>query len=309
MAQASLPRNAEAQTVSLTDPRIKASYVEYDSPGGTSGRMRGCQVQPAATGPFPVVVVIHENRGLNPYLDDVAQRAAVAGFMALAPDGLFPVGGYPGNDDDGRTLRRRLDQARLKQDMLNSARFLQAHSNSTGRLGAGGVYCGGATSFLAVSTGADIHAAVPFYGAAPASADVARIKAPLLIHSAEDDERINATGPDLQAALEANGVSYQRHLYPGTRHGFHNNSPPRYIEAAAELAWRRTIEFYEQHLRRRRVARAAMGNRTRRIDPDTAAPSRGTAAPPASLRKFRAGRLSASRAGGASASAGGTKRR
>lgn len=249
MAQALLPRYAEAHTISFTDKRIKAVYVDYPSPGGTSGNMRGYLVQPAGEGPFPAVLVIHENRGLNPYIEDVARRAAVEGFLALAPDGLSPVGGYPGNDDDGRTLQRSLDPAKLKQDMVNSARYLKSHAASNGKLGATG-FCwgGGTTNFLAVTLGADLQAGAPFYGAAAKSEDVARIRAPLLIHMAEDDPRINAMWPDFEAALKASGTHYQAHVYPGTKHGFHNNSTPRYNEAAADLAWKRTIAFFKQHL-------------------------------------------------------------
>jgi carboxymethylenebutenolidase len=249
MAQALLPRYAEAQTISFTDKRIKALYVDYPSPGGTSGKMRGYLVQPAGQGPFPAVLVIHENRGLNPYVEDVARRAAVEGFLALAPDGLSPVGGYPGNDDDGRALQRKLDAAKLGQDMVNSARYLKAHALSNGKLGATG-FCwgGGTTNFLAVSLGSDLHAAVPFYGAAPKSDDVAKIRAPLLIHYAENDPRINAMWPEFEAALKARGINYQAHVYPGTRHGFHNNSTPRHDEAAADLAWKRTIAFFKQNL-------------------------------------------------------------
>ena len=249
MAQSLLPRYAEAQTISFTDERIKGRYVEYPSPGGTSGKMRGYLVQPTSGGPFPAVLVIHENRGLNPYIEDVARRAAVEGFLALAPDGLSPVGGYPGNDDDGRQLQRGLDQAKLRQDMVNSARYLKSHELSNGKLGATG-FCwgGGTTNFLAVTLGSDLNAGVPFYGAAPASEDVGKIQAPMLIHYAENDERINAMRPDYEAALKANGVTYEMHSYPGTRHGFHNNSTPRYDEAAAKLAWERTIAFFKQHL-------------------------------------------------------------
>jgi carboxymethylenebutenolidase len=249
MAQALFPRYAEAQTISFTDPRIKAKYVEYPSPGGTSGEMRGYLVQPAANGPFPAVLVIHENRGLNPYVEDVARRAAVEGFLALAPDGLSPVGGYPGNDDDGRALQAGLDQAKLREDMLNSARWLKAHELSTGKLGAMG-FCwgGGMVNNLAVALGADLSAGVPFYGAAPAMADVPKVKAPLLIQLAENDERINAMYPEYEAALRANDVPFEKHVYPGTQHGFHNNSTPRYNEAAARLAWERTIAFFRKHL-------------------------------------------------------------
>ncbi len=249
MAQSLLPRYAEAQTISFTDPRIKANYVEYDSPGGTSGTMRGYLVQPAGDGPFPAVVVIHENRGLNPHIEDVARRAGAAGFLALAPDGLSPVGGYPGNDDDGRTLQRSLEPARLDQDMINSARYLKAHERSNGQLGATG-FCwgGGMTNRLAVELGADLQAGVPFYGAAAASEDAGRIEAALLIVYASHDPRINAMWPEYEAALEAHGVNYEMAMYEGTLHGFHNNSTPRYNEPAAALAWNRTVGFFRRHL-------------------------------------------------------------
>ena len=249
MAQALMPRYAEAQTISFTDERMRGLYVEYPSPGGTSGMMRGYLVQPTGEGPFPSVIIFHENRGLNPYVEDVARRAAVAGFLALAPDGLSPVGGYPGNDDDGRTLQRGLDPAELSQDMINSARYLQAHELSTGRLGATG-FCwgGGMTNRLAVALGEDLSAGVPFYGAAPATEDVASIQAAMMIQYAETDERINAMWPDFEAAMQANNVDYRMHMYEGTNHGFHNNSTPRYNEAAADLAWSRTIEFFTEHL-------------------------------------------------------------
>ncbi|HVY63964.1 MAG TPA: dienelactone hydrolase family protein, partial [Gammaproteobacteria bacterium] len=195
------------------------------------------------------VLVIHENRGLNPYVEDVARRAAVAGFLALAPDGLAPVGGYPGNDDDGRTLQAGLDQAKLRQDMINSAHYLKALPVSNGKLGATG-FCwgGGMVNNLAVALGADLRAGVPFYGAAPAAADVAKIKAALLIQYAGSDERINGMWPEYEAALKAHKVNYQMYRYEGTQHGFHNNSTPRYNEAAANLAWERTIAFFKQHL-------------------------------------------------------------
>jgi len=250
MAQALLPRYALAQTISFTDTRIKAQYVSYPSPGGNSGQMRGYLVQPAGAGPpFPAVLVIHENRGLNPYIEDVARRAAVEGFLALAPDGLFPAGGYPGNDDDGRTLQAGLDQGKLRTDMLNGARFLKSHKLSTGRLGVTGFCWGGSTTnFLAVALGSEMHAGVPYYGAAAETAGVPKIKAPLLIQYAETDERINAMWPEFESALKAAGVTYQAHIYPGTQHGFHNNSTPRYNEPAAKLSWERTIAFFKAHL-------------------------------------------------------------
>jgi carboxymethylenebutenolidase len=249
MAQSLLPHYARAQTISFTDERLKARYVTYPSPGGSSGQMRGYLVQPSGNGPFPTVLVIHENRGLNPYIEDVARRAAVSGFLALAPDGLFPVGGYPGNDDDGRTLQAKLDQAKLRTDMVNSARYLKAHELSNGKLGATG-FCwgGGTTNFLAATLGADLQAAVPYYGAAADTASVAAIKSPLLIQYAETDERINAMWPAYEAALKAGNVPYEMYIYPGTHHGFHNNSTPRYQEAAAKLSWERTIAFFKKNV-------------------------------------------------------------
>ena len=249
MAEALLPRYARAQTISFTDTRIKAQYVSYPSPGGNSGTMRGYLVQPAGPGPWPAVLVVHENRGLNPYIEDVARRCAVEGFLALAPDGLAPLGGYPGNDDDGREMQAKLDQAKLRADMLNGARFLKSHKLCTGKLGVTG-FCwgGGTTNWLATVLGADLQAGVPFYGAAAETASVPKIKAPLLIHYAENDERINAMWPGFEAALQAAGVRHEKHTYPGTQHGFHNNSTPRYNEAAAKLAWERTIAFFRSHL-------------------------------------------------------------
>jgi carboxymethylenebutenolidase len=249
MAQALLPRYAQAQTISFTDQRIKATYINYPSPGGTSGQMRGYLVQPTGAGKFPAVLVVHENRGLNPYIEDVARRFAAEGFLALAPDGLFPVGGYPGNDDDGRALQAKLDQTKLRTDMLNSARLVKAHALSSGKLGVTG-FCwgGGTTNWLAVEMGADMQAGVPFYGAAAETASVPKIKAPLMVQLAETDERINAMWPAFETALKAAGVPHEMHMYPGTQHGFHNNSTPRYHEASAKLAWERTVGFFKKHL-------------------------------------------------------------
>lgn len=249
MAESLLPRYAQAQTISFTDERIKARYVSYPSPHGTSGEMRGYLVQPTGEGPFPAVLVIHENRGLNPYIEDVARRAAVEGFLALAPDGLSPIGGYPGNDDDGRAMQRSLDQAKLLQDMVNSATYLKAHALSSGKLGATGFCWGGAaTNHLAVVLGADLNAGVPFYGRAPDTAEVSKIRAAMLLHFAENDERVNATWPGYEAALKANAARYEAYFYAGTRHGFHNNSTPRYDETAAKLAWDRTVAFFSKQL-------------------------------------------------------------
>src|SRR3954468_15563228 len=249
MAQALMPRYANAQTIPFTDERIKAQYVTYPSPGGNSGTMRGYLVQPKGNGPFPSVLVIHENRGLNPYIEDVAHRAAVEGFLALAPDGLFPAGGYPGNDDDGRTLQANLDQAKLRTDMLNSAQFLRQQKLSSGKLGATG-FCwgGGTTNWLATQLGPQMQAGVPYYGAAAETAGVAKIKSPLLIQYAENDERINAMWPEYEKGLKAAAVPHQAYFYPGTQHGFHNNSTPRYSEGAAKLAWERTVAFFKKNL-------------------------------------------------------------
>ena len=211
--------------------------------------MRGYLVQPSGDGPFGAVLVMHENRGLNPYIEDVARRAAVDGFLALAPDGLSPIGGYPGNDDDGRTMQRSLDQGKLRQDMVNSARYVKNHERSNGKLGATG-FCwgGGTTNFLATTLGDDLQAGAPFYGRAADTAQVSNISAAMLIHYAEDDERVNAMQAEYEEALKANGVQYEMHVYPGTRHGFHNFSTPRYNEAAAKLAWERTIALFREHL-------------------------------------------------------------
>ena len=249
MAEALLPRYANAQTISFTDNRLKGTYVTYPSPGGNSGTMRGYLVQPAGSGPFPAVLVVHENRGLNPYIEDVARRLAVAGFLALAPDGLYPLGGYPGNDDDGRALQAKLDQAKLRTDLLNSARFLKAHELSTRKLGVTGFcYGGGIVNYLAATLGADMQAGVPYYGVAADTASVANIKAPLVCHLAEHDERINSTYPAFEAALQAAAVDYQIHRYPGTQHGFHNDSTPRYDAEAAKLSWERTLAHFRRHL-------------------------------------------------------------
>jgi len=244
-----LPDYARAQTIPVTDSRIKAQYVTYASPGGNSGTMRGYLVHPAGNGPFPAVLVIHENRGLNPYVEDVGRRAAVEGFLALAPDGLFPLGGYPGNDDDGREMQAKLDQAKLRADMLNGARFLKSNKLSTGKLGATG-FCwgGGTTNWLAATMGADLQAAAPYYGIAPAAGEAPKVKAPILAHLAESDPRVNDTYPAYEQELKKAGVRYEIHQYPGTQHGFHNNSTPRYNEAAAKLSWERTVAFFRKNL-------------------------------------------------------------
>lgn len=249
MAEALLPRYADAQMVSFTDERIKPKYVEYDSPGGTSGKMRGYLVQPVGEGPFPAVVVIHENRGLNPYIEDVARRVAVEGFLALAPDGLAPIGGYPGNDDDGKVMQKSLDPDKLFTDLLNSAKYLKSHELSNGKLGATGFcYGGGVVNKLAVVMGADLNAGVPFYGVAPKTEDIGKIVTPMMIQYAADDPRVNASQEAYREALKANNKDFVMYTYEGTRHGFHNNSTPRYNEEQAKIAWERTIAFFKKNL-------------------------------------------------------------
>jgi len=243
------PKFAEAQVVAPGDARLRAEHVEYPSPSGST-TMRGYLVRPAsATGRWPGVLVIHENRGLNPHIEDVTRRFALEGFVAFAPDALFPLGGYPGDEDKARALFATLDQARTREDMIAAAGWLKARPECTGRYGAVGFcYGGGMVNFLATRL-PDLGAGVAFYGSAPNVEDVPKIKAPLLIQSAAVDERINASWPGFEAALQAAGVRYERHLYPGTQHGFHNDTTPRYDAASAKLAWERTLAFFAAHLR------------------------------------------------------------
>ena len=252
MAQALFPRYANAQTISFTDPRIKANYVKYASPGGSSGEMRAYLAQPVVTTPskFPAVLVIHENRGLNPYIEDVARRLATAGFLALAPDGLSPVGGYPGDDDDGKKLQDGLDQSKLKTDMLNSALFLKNHALSSGKLGVTG-FCwgGGITNELAAEMGNAVQAGAPYYGLSVTADKASKIKAELVLHFAENDPRINNTWPSYDASLKSSGIKAQGHFYAGTQHGFHNNSTPRFNQTAADLSWSRTLELFNRTLK------------------------------------------------------------
>ena len=241
------PDYALAQQVSFTDPDIVAEYVDYPSPNGHS-EVRGYLVRPSGPGPHPAVVVVHENRGLNPYIEDVARRLGKAGFMALAPDGLTSVGGYPGNDDRGRELQSQVDPEKLLNDFFAAFEHLLDHADSTGRVGCVGFcYGGGVCNAMAVAY-PELAASVPFYGRQAAAADVARIEAPLLLHYAALDEGINAGWPAYEAALQEHGKDYTVHFYEGVNHGFHNDSTPRYDEAAAELAWQRTIAFFDEHL-------------------------------------------------------------
>jgi carboxymethylenebutenolidase len=243
------PKFLEAQVVSPQDARLVAEYKEYDSPNGY-GKMRGYLARPAkAKGKLPGILVIHENRGLNPHIEDVARRFALENFIAFAPDALFPLGGYPGDEDKARELFGKLDQTKTREDFVTAASFLKTRPESTGKIGAVGFcYGGGMVNFLATRLGSDLSAGVAFYGSAPNLADVPKIKAPLMIQSAEVDERINASWPAYEEALKAANVKYERYLYAGTQHGFHNDTTPRYDATAAKLAWERTLAFFKKNV-------------------------------------------------------------
>lgn len=243
------PKFAEAQQIRTDDARISARHVEYASPEG-HGKMRGYLVMPAkAPGKLPGVLVIHENRGLNPHTEDVARRMALENFIAFAPDALTPLGGYPGNEDKARELFAKLEQPKCRNDFVAAAGFLKALPECTGKVGVVGFCYGGSMANMLATRIADLGGAVPFYGGQPAAEDVAKVKAPLLIHYAENDERINAGWPAFETALKAAAVKYDMFRYPGTQHGFLNDTTPRYDEAAAKLAWNRTVAFFSKHLR------------------------------------------------------------
>ena len=243
------PRFAEAQQVAKEDPRIKAVYVEYPSPDGY-GKLRGYLVKPAqAQGKLPTVLVVHENRGLNPHIEDIARRLALDNFIAFAPDALFPLGGYPGDEDKARELFPKLDQAKTHNDFIAAARILKSLPEGNGKVGVVGFcYGGGIANFLATQL-PDLGAAVPFYGAQPPAEEAAKIKAPLLLQYAGADDRINAGWPAYEAALKSAGVAYEAHIYPGVQHGFNNDTTPRFDAVAAKLAWQRTVDFFNAHLR------------------------------------------------------------
>jgi len=241
------PRFAFAQQVPPADARIKAEYVEFDSPQGY-GKGRGYLVRPAkARGKLPAVLVVHENRGLNPHIEDIARRVALENFVAFAPDALFPLGGYPGDEDKAREVFPKLDQTKTEEDLVAAAKFAQGQGSKLGVVG----FCyGGRVANVLATRLPELAAAVPFYGMAPPELDkVAHIKSALLIQFAEKDERVNASWPPYEAALKAAGVKYEAFTYPGTQHGFNNDTTPRYDEAAARLAWSRTIEFFNKTLR------------------------------------------------------------
>jgi len=243
------PRFAEAQQIASTDGRLEGRYVEYDSPKGY-GRGRGYLVRPVkASGPLPLVLVVHENRGLNPHIEDVARRVALENFVALAPDALFPLGGYPGDEDQARALFAKLEQPKAFEDFIAATQFLRSQPGTSDRLGVVGFCYGGAIANRLAVALPDLAAAVPFYGSAPPLEGVGAIKAELLLHFAANDERVNASWPPYEAALKTAGVKFTAHTYPNTQHGFHNDTTPRYDPEAAALAWRRTVEIFNRLLR------------------------------------------------------------
>jgi carboxymethylenebutenolidase len=243
------PQFVSAQQVPKDDARLKAEYVEYDSPQG-SGKMRGYLVRPAkAAGKLPGVLVVHENRGLNPHIEDIARRLALDNFIAFAPDALFPLGGYPGDEDSARQLFQKLDQTKIREDFVTAVDWLGKRADCTGRVGAVGFCYGGSIANMLATRVPTLGGAVPFYGGQPRAEDVPKIKAPLLIHYAEKDERVNAGWPAYETALKAAGVKYEAFIYPNAQHGFNNDTTPRYDKDAAALAWKRTVDFFNANLR------------------------------------------------------------
>jgi carboxymethylenebutenolidase len=244
------PNFVAAQQIAPDDKRLKTEVLEYDSPKG-NGKMRGYLAQPAnRKDKLPGILVVHENRGLNPHIEDIARRLALENFVAFAPDALAPLGGYPGNEDKARELFQKLDQTKTREDFVAATAVLEARPECTGRVGVVGFCYGGSIANMLATRIPDLGAAVPFYGSQPAAADVPNIKAPLLIHYAGIDERINAGWPAYEAALKANNVKYTAHIYEGAQHGFNNDTTPRFDEKSARLAWQRTVDFFNQNLRK-----------------------------------------------------------
>lgn len=242
------PNYAWAQQVSFTDPAIVAEYISYPSPRG-HGQVRGYLVKPAkAQGKLAAVVVVHENRGLNPYIEDVARRLAKEGFIVLAPDGLSSKGGYPGNDDKGRALQQQVDPAKLMNDFFAAVELMTAYEGTTGKVGITGFCYGGGVANAAAVAYPELAAAVPFYGRQASPEDVPKIQAPLLLHFAEHDANVNQTWPAYEEALKEHGKTYEAYIYPGANHGFHNDSTPRYDKDAADLAWLRTVDWFKRYL-------------------------------------------------------------
>ncbi|MDV7105281.1 dienelactone hydrolase family protein [Vibrio sp. TH_r3] len=249
LTSALLPNYANAEQISFNDPLITGSYVNFSSPKG-HGDCQGYLVVPKGLeGTAPVVLVVHENRGLNPYIEDVARRLAAKGFIAFAPDGLYPLGGYPGNDDAGRVMQKSMDKRKLEEDFIAAAQFLKSHELSSGKLGAVGFCYGGyVVNMLAATIPDQLDAGVPFYGTPAADTIQENVKGPLLLQFAELDKRVNATWPEYEKVLKANKADYMAHIYTGANHGFHNDSTGRYVEKEAELAWERTLAFFNEHL-------------------------------------------------------------
>jgi len=244
------PQFAAAQQVPKDDKRLKTESLEYPSPQGNTGKTKGYLVRPAsATGKLPGILVIHENRGLNPHIEDIARRLALDGFMAFAPDALAPLGGYPGDEDKARTLFPQLDAAKTREDFVAATNWLKARPDCTGKIGAVGFCWGGAMTMIIATRVPDLAAAVPFYGTAPTPEEVAKIKAPMLVHYAGNDDRVNATRPGLETALKAANVKYEVFVYDGAQHGFNNDTTPRFDAAAAKLAWGRTLDFFNKQLK------------------------------------------------------------
>ena len=249
LTSALMPNYAEAEQISFNDPDIKAQYTKFPSPKG-HGECQGYLVSPTrVSGKAPAVLVVHENRGLNPYIKDVARRLAKEDFLAFAPDGLYPLGGYPGNDDEGRTMQRSMDRAKLEEDFIAAAKFIKNHEMSTDKLGAVGFCFGGyIVNVLAASIPDELDAGVPYYGSPAAEELRKNVKGPLMLQFGGLDKRVNATWPDYEKVLKANSAEYVAHMYEGVNHGFHNDSTGRYAPEEAELSWKRTIEFFKKHL-------------------------------------------------------------
>lgn len=244
-----MPNYVDTLLVKQDDPRLDSKYINYDSPKG-GGSIKGLLSKPAKTKKkLPGIVVVHENRGLNPYIEDVGRRAALEGFISLAPDALTPLGGYPGNDDEGRTLQRKRDRNEMLEDFIAAFDYLKNHKDCDGNVGVVGFCFGGWISNMMAVRLSDLKAAVPFYGGQPSVEEATNIKAPLLLQFAGLDKRVNAGWPEYEKALKANKIEHTAHFYPDVNHGFHNNTTPRYDEAAAKLAWSRTIEFFKRHLK------------------------------------------------------------
>ena len=243
------PNYVDTITVKQDDPRLESKYVNYDSPKG-GGSIKGLLSKPSNTKKkLPGIVVVHENRGLNPYIEDTGRRAALEGFISIAPDALTPLGGYPGNDDEGRTMQRKRDRNEMLEDFIAAFNYLKNHKDCDGNIGVVGFCFGGWISNMMAVRVPDLKAAVPFYGGQPSDEDAAKIKAPLLLQFAGLDKRVNAGWPDYEKVLKANNIEHTAHFYPDVNHGFHNNTTPRYDEAAATLAWTRTIDFFKKHLK------------------------------------------------------------